>query len=163
MNLEEFSLAFLERDMTMLAPVEFYDFGTILSQVIYRDDPWQVEFVILRPGLGFPRQHRHPDVDTYDFGLGGEQPPFFVNGNIATSLRAGIRPLYRVASSDWHGIGEVPARGACFLSLQQWRNGVTPSAVGLNWEGTPMSLKHKTILQGARAKWIKGNNADIQL
>ena len=146
----------------MLAPVEFYDFGPILSQVIYRSDPWQVEFVILRHALGLPPQHRHPDVDTYDFGLGGERPPFFVGNESAVNLRDEIRPLYRVASTDWHGIGEVPPRGACFLSLQEWKNDVAPSAVGLNWEGTPMSIKHKIMLQRAGSKWIKTENANIQ-
>lgn len=151
-SLEGFVQYFLMQNFKQIAPVEFYDFGNVLSQVLYRDAPWQVEFVILRAGNAFPRQHRHPDVDAYEYDLSGGTP-FFVNG-VKPSDWKESHALVRVRSTDWHGVGDVP-RGACFLSIQEWLNGVNPSAVGLNWQGTPMSLQHRAMLKQPGAKWIR--------
>lgn len=158
-SLEGFVRYFLGLDFKHMAPREFYDFGNVLSLVLYRDAPWQTELFILRPGLGFPRQHRHPDVDAYEYLL-SERIPFFINGRdrsrgagaLANTGTLGV--ICEVRSSDWHGVGNVP-EGGTFLSIQEWKNGVVPTSVGLNWEGTPTSLQQKALLRTPGAKWIK--------
>lgn len=154
-ELDGFVRYFLALDFAHIAPVEFYDFGPVLSLVLYRSAPWQAELFILRPGKGFPRQHRHPDVDAYEYDLDGSIP-FIVNGEPGKSAATlgDSRPIYRVESGDWHGVGDL-SRETSFLSLQRWNNGRPPSSVGLNWEGAPVSEQHRKLLRQSRTVWVK--------
>jgi hypothetical protein len=154
MSLDGFVRYFLALDFAHMAPVEFFNFGPVLSLVLYRDPIWQAELFILLPGTGFPREHRHPDVDACEYDLDGAIP-FQINGRAGESLWPGAaRPLYEVNSTDWHGVGDVP-KGGHFLSLQRWKNGVAPTSVGLNWCGTPVSEEHRRMLRQPGALWVK--------
>lgn len=136
-----------------------YDFGPVVSVVLQRVPPFQAELFILKPGLGFPRAHRHPDVDSVEFVV-SEYIPFFVNGRDITRVDGMRERLtnygakYPVRAEDWHAVGDVP-NGGSFLSLQKWKNGVEPTSVGKNWEGCPVSQQHKTLLREPDSVWIK--------
>lgn len=155
MDLAHFAIEFLKEDFLRMTPREFYDFGDVKSQILYRGEEYQAELFMMLPGQGFPREHRHPDVDGFEYILSAGFP-FLVNGHKAETYFSFLpKPIYWARSSDWHGVGAVPA-GGTFLSLQRWKNGVTPSSVGLNWEGTPIGLTHKKILTNhPSAKWVK--------
>ncbi len=47
----------------------------------------------------------------------------------------------RVRPNDWHG-GIASKNGGAFISIQHWLNGVKPTHVGADWEGTTMGDKH---------------------
>ena len=47
----------------------------------------------------------------------------------------------RVREGDWHH-GYVKSPTA-FLSIQHWKNGVSPTTVAANWEGEPASVEQK--------------------
>lgn len=148
-ELTQFAHWFLTSRVAQLRPPHFAvrDFGTVLSFVLYRRPPFQVELFINPPGdLGFPDQHRHPDVDTYEVHLSGEL--FFVKNGEQIATDDEVRAIaadgasllsgqsVRVGPKDWHG-ATAGKEGAAFLSIQKWLNGAEPTSVGLNWEGNP--------------------------
>lgn len=174
MDLKSFIDYVLGQNFYAWRAIDFYDYGSVLSMVIYRDAAFQAELFVLKAGPGFPRMHRHPDVESVEYPLSADIP-FIVNGDDlsrcggmgrggmadraldggmsrVTHLGSGV--LYYVAESDWHGVGDVPG-SASFLSIQQWKNGAIPTSVGLNWEGTPVSTQHMAMLRKPGAKWIK--------
>lgn len=157
-TLEDFARYFVSSDFARFRAHEQVNYGSVLSLVIYRSGPWQAELFILKPGPGFPRMHRHPDVDSYEFVL-SDRMPLIVNGRDVSRGRPNAGDLYAVSTSDWHGIGDVP-QGGSFLSIQRWNNDVKPSSVGLNWEGTPVSLLHRALLRQPAAKWIRTRRED---
>ena len=168
-SLAGFVRYFLGLNFGVLRAVAFYDYGSVVSYVIYRGGRFQAEFFSLQPGPGFPRQHRHPDVDSVEFILSRHVPLIINSADVsgldgcggrlgiampeaADSVNAGT--LYPVLSTDWHGVGDVPDGGA-FISLQEWMNAREPTSVGLNWEGTPVSLKHRAMLRQPGAVWLR--------
>lgn len=157
-TLESFVRWFLTQRFQHMCAQEFYDYGSVLSLILYRDPPWQAELFILRPNNGFPRDHRHPDVDSYEYAL-SDSLPLIVNGKpwqeSGGEVRAGtLGDLCRVGAEDWHRVGDIP-HGGTFISLQEWKNGVRPTSVGKNWEGAPVSDLHKKLLREPDSKWVK--------
>ena len=59
--------------------------------------------------------------------------------------------ITRVRETDWHG-ANVMTDGGAFLSIQHWRNGVAPSSVGLDWEGTPVSSEQRALQEQESTK-----------
>lgn len=138
------------------------NFGTIISMLLYRNPPFQVELLIV-PGAtsSFP-SHRHPDVDTVEFGLSGEGD-LFINGQQAyTDEQARLwkegkfkaLPIH-ISPTDWHsGCGYTPYS---FLSIQKWLHGVVPTSVGLNWEGDLASTEHRDLIDQAEKAIFNAN------
>lgn len=126
-----------------------FDQGTAI--VLWRDGPFQVELITLRPGAGFPLEHRHPDVDTIDIPFGSTVP--LTLGGEPCKAQARRRPngskvpllLNRITENDWHGASKVK-HGSAFFSVQEWKNGVTPTSVVLNWEGPVLGANHRRLL-----------------
>ena len=161
-RLDDFFAFFLQQNFAHLSAVEVYDYGSVCSTVLYRSADLQAELFILKPNAGFPRDHRHPDVDSYEYVLSGHVP-LIVNGvDVSRGSDGGdgalavgnMRALYKVSSKDWHSVGDIPNGGA-FVSLQLWKNGRAPNSVGLDWEGTPVSETHRRLLRRKDAVWIK--------
>lgn len=119
--------------------------------MIDRHGQFQVEQFIVNGS--FPIEHRHPHVDSFEMHFCNEIP-LTVNGKPAKMkpMRRHSDPngpvLYvcRVRSTDWHG-AEVKV-GSAFFSVQRWADGVSPSSVGLDWEGSPVSMQHAAQLRG---------------
>ena len=126
------------------------NYGRVLSLVLYRKDEYQVELFLSAEKGGFPSEHRHPNVDSYEVHISGEVF-LTVNGENAARREVveDVRPdgsspiagyLTRVRPGDFHGAHE-DSSGA-FLSIQRWLNGVQPTSVGLDWIGPPTHEEH---------------------
>ena len=115
----------------------------LTSTCIYRHEPFQVEFVTVRPDTYIP-PHTHPNVDSYEVALRGIEfysdgktvlPMWFANKKAPDcNLSIAHYNVVRVLPESEHSAKAGP-EGGCFLSVQQWLNGVEPSAVGMDWKG----------------------------
>jgi len=115
----------------------------LTSTCIYRHEPFQVEFVTVKPDTYIP-PHTHPNVDSYEVALRGIEfysdgktvlPMWFANQKDPNSnLSIAHYNVVRVLPESEHSAKAGP-EGGCFLSVQQWLNGVEPSAVGMDWKG----------------------------
>jgi hypothetical protein len=137
-------------------PVEIRDCGYIMSVVIYREPPFQVEHATVAPFDRALRDHRHPDIDAYEVALDCPVvPPFIINDKLATNLPEFLPYLaVRVNSTDWHRVDKMES-AVSFLSIQEWLGGTKLTSVGMNWEGIPISDKHKQFLLTKDARWKK--------
>lgn len=127
------------------------NFGNIISFVLYRKKPFQVELFIVPHETSQFTKHQHPDVDVIEFGLSGDAD-LFIN-DICTHSRdqigewlAGTQKTVpiRITPQDWHhGCGYTPY---AFLSLQHWLHDVDPTSVGLNWIGPASSREQAALL-----------------
>lgn len=123
----------------------------VTSIVLYREKQFQVELVVCAPGTVIP-EHTHPDVESYEIAISGALE-FFVSGQQAGFFR---EPRADGLSRDFGKFVPVPsdaphhgragAEGACFISVQHWREGVAPSHVGLNWKGRTSGPLHDKAL-----------------
>lgn len=152
-TLQDFAAFFLELQFHRTHAFEFYDYGSVLSQILCRLSRFQAELFMIRPNIGFPRDHRHPDVDSIEYCM-SDHVPLIVNGKDLSNGKANWSAQYHVGPDDWHRVGDVPI-GGTFLSLQEWKNDRVPSSVGKNWEGCPVSDLHKKILREPDSVWIK--------
>ena len=126
------------------------NFGNIVSLVLYRKKPFQVELFIVPDAPSSFTEHKHPNVDVIQFGLTGDAG-LFVNSKLACSEADVLRwmngefktPFVRIHPTDWHsGLGRTPY---AFLSIQHWLNGVEPTSVGIEWEGEPSSVEQEAL------------------
>lgn len=148
-TLECFAEWFLQQRFVAMTPVAIYDYGGIRSLVLYRDTIFQAELFVIAPGAGFPEEHRHPHVDAFEVDIFGDIR-LTINGKrrrpTAIVRQGHERPfcMNRVRETDWHG-ASIMSKGGAFLSLQHWLNGIHPSSVGLDWEGTFVSKEHAML------------------
>jgi hypothetical protein len=117
--------------------------GVVSSLILYRDAPFQAE-LFFGVGPGYFPDHSHPHVDSIevvisggaDFTLRGQHvidPARLLLVSDTGALQvAGAR--VRIRPGVLHGANVGP-KGAAFLSLQHWLEGVAPTSVGLDWEG----------------------------
>lgn len=114
-------------------------FGDMIRFLLYREGQYQVElFITPHAPSSFP-EHRHPDVDTYEFPLCGHNMlymdgvPRYTEAQVDAWLHDGTikSQLVHIAPDDWHSGGGNTLYA--FLSIQRWLHGVSPSSVGLNW------------------------------
>lgn len=130
------------------------NFGTIISMLLYRKPPFQVELLIVPDATSSFPNHRHPDVDTVEFGLSGEGDlfidgiPAYTREQIALWKDGKFKALpIRISPNNWHsGAARTPYS---FLSIQKWLHGVEPTSVGLNWEGDLASTEHRDLIDKA--------------
>lgn len=127
------------------------NFGNMISFILYREGQYQVELFICPHQHSDFTVHRHPDVDTYEFPLCGDNH-LFLNGKEVYTIKETeawlANPnlqsqLVPIMHDDWHSGGGHTMYA--FLSIQHWLNGVEPSSVGLNWIGEPSSLEQKAL------------------
>lgn len=156
-NLFAFSKWFLSQSLSSLRPphnaVYFYqtEGGVVTSVVLCRVGQFQVELFV-GPGPGHFPEHAHPNVDSIEMHLTGEIaftirgrqviPPDRIKeiASDGASVFCGFRS--RVGAGVPHGANVGPGGGA-FLSIQQWRDGLQPTSVGLDWVGPPhVSARH---------------------
>lgn len=152
-NLESFAKRFLAGRINWFAVPKrnaIINFGNVISLVLYRKLHFQVELFISPFTQSSFTYHRHPNVDTMEFGLCGEAD-MFVNGMPAYSQEQlekwlngeAVTQLVRLKPDDWHsGCGRSPY---AFLSIQHWLNNVEPTSVGLDWVGEPSSIEQEIM------------------
>lgn len=123
-----------------------YNYGDIISLVLYRKEQFQVELFIVPVSPSSFVEHTHPDVDVMEFALSGITE-LFVNGKLLSYTD--------IAEADAWLLGDVPTAPICiapgiphrgqgitpyaFLSIQHWLNNTKPTSVGLNWHGAATS------------------------
>jgi hypothetical protein len=154
-SVEEFALYFLKSRLAWnnIPRVDnIKNFGTIISLTLYRQPPFQVELFIAPEANSIITTHRHPDVDAVEYGLCGDNTliindkPVYTSDQMNTWLLTDCdTPFVRIKPSDWHSGFNITS--ASFLSIQKWLNNVTPSSVGLNWEGEVVSNEHESLLK----------------
>ena len=110
---------------------------TFMSEVIiYRDPPFQVDFVTLFPGQFIP-PHYHPNVDSYDVNLTGNGEAI-VSGRVWTKrIQAQPRVNLRIpvlAGAIHYGF---TSEGSAFISMQKWKEGVPLSFLSEDWIDAP--------------------------
>lgn len=115
---------------------------TVTTIVLDRQGQFQVELVIIHPDApSWPGEHRHPHVDSIEIevndckgvtrnGVLVDRPDWVHNG----------RYLVHLAPTDFHGVRSKP-NGSSLLSVQKWI-GMSPSSVGMDWEGEPVHSSH---------------------
>ncbi len=145
-TLEEFKDWWLSRPVASLQPIEFRDSGNRHSIVYYRDGVFAAEQILWSPNLVLPA-HRHPHHDSWALPISGEMILLVGHDQAHTdnlihrartwSVQALKNRVIRINSDRWHG-GKAGPAGCSFWSLQQWKKGVTQTAVGLDWEGPPL-------------------------
>lgn len=154
-TVEDFTAHFLLRGRFMWRDVPRLDnirnFGNIISMILYRQPPFQVELLIVPHQHSSFTTHRHPDVDTVEFGLCGDSvfikngKPGHTDAQMASWLAGDYdTPLIRLTPNDWHsGYGNTPYS---FLSIQKWLHDVEPTSVGLNWDGDTSSTEQEQLI-----------------
>lgn len=153
-ELEQFARHFLMGRINWQAiprsPTAVTNFGNIISLVLYRKDQFQVELFIVPHDQSHFTEHRHPDVDVIEFGLTGDSA-LLINGIPAYSeddinkwlINEKQTARIHIAPTDYHsGQGYTPY---AFLSIQHWLHGISPSSVGLNWQGAPASSEQAEL------------------
>lgn len=128
----------------------------VTTVLMYRDSQFQVQMICVPPNYIIP-EHTHPNIDSYEVGVGGGMC-FSRNGhwitnetidhhapriqwNGAGTLNKKRGSCIRVRPTDVHG-GMFGPEGAVFLSVQQWLNGVAPHCVGADYAGKTLGLNH---------------------
>jgi hypothetical protein len=157
-HLSKLAMEFMSKPLDTILPlpgVVDFDQGTAI--VLWRYGRFQVELITLRPGAGFPLEHRHPDVDTIDIPFGSEVPltmdgkPCKAQPRRRSAGACTKVPLLlnRITENDWHGATKVK-KGSAFFSVQEWKNGVEPTSVVLNWQGPVLGANHLKMLGAKR-------------
>lgn len=127
------------------------NFGSIVRLLLYRKDQFQVELFIVPDSNSSFTLHCHPNVDTYEFPLTGDNRLFldghcvFSDEQVQQWLTGAVKsqPVHIGPKCYHHGYGNTPY---AFLSIQHWLNNIPPSSVGYDWEGIPSSLQHAQLL-----------------
>ena len=147
-ELDQFAVRFLTGRINWRHGIPRYgairNFGNIVSMVLYHKPPFQVELFIVPHDTSTFTEHRHPDVNVYEFHLTGDAvlyrdgvamaTPEYVQQWINGTVEASLIPIPPTCVHS--GMGFTPY---AFLSIQEWLNDVHPTSVGLNWIGAPSS------------------------
>lgn len=136
---------------------------SVMTLTLFRRPPFQVELVVLLPNSpGWPGEHRHPNVDSYEVAW-YNTVNFTKNGVICNGAEL-VVPVQiaqgvfvesgcvRLRPTDWHGTNQLKEGGA-LISVQHWLNGVEPTSVGNDWLGEPTTEGHAELLK------LRGNSA----
>lgn len=159
--LTNFLFWFLNQPIGMIQcpeePGTLTHYESVFTLTLYRNDPWQVELVIIKPGLPpWPGEHCHPNVDSYEvtwynnvnFTKNGKVvngPELVVPVELAKGSFA-LAKCVRLKPTDYHGINNLP-EGGSLISVQRWLNGVKPTSVGNDWRGQPTTEAHAELLR----------------
>ena len=110
----------------------------VVGLVVHRDGQFQTQLFTVEPNVSIPN-HRHPNVDSYEVAMNGMT--FTHSGRTIPFkiMRPGMA-IY-VDHDDLHEAYTLE-NGGCFLSVQQWLNGVSPTSVGNDWTGDTMGPQH---------------------
>lgn len=103
--------------------------------VLYRKGQYQVQMIVCKPHAVI-REHSHPNVDSYEFPIGGEGD---VTIDGYTWNTRNTKKVVHLAANCVHSAITGP-KGGIFLSIQKWTDGVTPKCAGL--DSSDLSTAH---------------------
>lgn len=125
------------------------------SYVLYREGQYQVELYLVAPNSYVP-PHSHPHIENIIIVWGGEMD--LKNGNQYYNLDQyfdepapdGTCKLFgqvtlKMTPGVEHEVN-VKKKGAAFLSIERWADGITPTSAILEWKGEPVGELHKKEL-----------------
>jgi len=162
-NLAEFITWYKDSGFPIRIPEKNAIFKTAQARalVLYREGQYQAELYLAMPNTHSP-EHSHPGVENAVMVIGGE-PNSTVNGEIELDTRPylnepneeGLCKLYGMAGAiqydnDTHSLITYD-KGACFISLEKWRDDIEPTSVTIQWDGAPVDPKHHAELIERRA------------
>ena len=155
-HLHEFARAFLDRN-----PVSanmFFDGPTskiaeVEASLLLRMGAFQVQLFSVPANYIIPA-HTHPNVDSFEVYIDGSvkfsHRGRFVFDAVETIISEDYTSyswrMLRVKPADRHG-AVVGSRGARFLSIQQWLNGVAPDCVACDYTGPVMDVSHLRLVK----------------
>lgn len=156
-TLEEFVDWYKKNNYPLRPPFEdkVYVNDNSHSFVLYREGQYQAELYLVAPNSYVP-PHSHPQLENIIIVLGGEMDlkngenyydltPFFdepaPNG---TSKLFGASTLKMVPGVE-HEVN-IFGKGAAFISMEKWVDGVKPTSATLEWNGPPVGEIHKQQL-----------------
>ena len=136
----------------------------VTALLVCRKGQFQVEMVIVPPDSFIP-EHVHPNIDSYEVGVGGGMclsrngqwivketldidPPSPEDPSLNRKRGAAIR----VKPGDVHG-GCFGTEGAVFYSVQHWLNGVKPTSVAHDYSGKVLGPDHE--VKDGMTKYVK--------
>lgn len=132
--------------------------GAFSGLTLFRTGQFQVQLWLCDPNSEIP-DHSHPNCDTILQYVSGEMS-LRLNG-VEVLRREDIKDVgdgtssargvwLRINPQDNHG-GTIGPAGSAFLTIQQWRHGVAPMSVELDWHGDPLSPEHEIAIKGKAA------------
>ena len=136
----------------------------VTALLVCRKGQFQVEMGIVPPDSFIP-EHVHPNIDSYEVGVGGGMclsrngqwivketldidPPSPEDPSLNRKRGAAIR----VRPGDVHG-GCFGTEGAVFYSVQHWLNGVKPTSVAHDYSGKVLGPDHQ--VKEGMTKYVK--------
>lgn len=127
----------------------------VTSVTWLRHEQFQVQLFIVPPNYVIP-EHTHPNVDSFEFYLGG-QSKFSLFGEwivdedeIKLPSDFGLSRIremsIRVLPNSPHG-GVFGPSGGVFMSIQHWLNGIEPHCVSSDYTGKVMGDHHLKMVK----------------
>lgn len=113
-----------------------------LGITLFRKDSFQIQQFLFEPNTEII-EHSHPNVESIELYICGDMRLTLdgreiFNYDTNESASDGTCPknggLLYLPPGSVHG-GSIGPRGGCFLSLQNWINGVKPKPIHLDWVG----------------------------
>lgn len=108
--------------------------GKFAGVTLYRNGPFQVQLFIAQPFASAP-PHTHPNVDSEEVLVQG-------TGVVLVAGRPPTRNIFTPVAPDDVHTAHAYEKGASFLSIQKWLNGVAPTSVERDWRGAPLDDAH---------------------
>ncbi len=114
------------------SPVKVSPLG-LCEFVLFREGKFQAEFITLFAGKVIPK-HSHPNVDSVDFHITGTGKSFIGRwsappANLKYGPLGNRMPIPAGVPHWGHAMTDVAV-----VSLQKWKNGVTPTFITDDWE-----------------------------
>jgi hypothetical protein len=127
----------------------------VVSVTWLRHEQFQVQLFIVPPNYVIP-EHTHPNVDSFEFYLGGQSKfslfgEWIIDENeIKLPSDFGLSRVrehsIRVFPNSPHG-GVFGPSGGVFMSVQHWLNGVKPHCVSSDYTGKVMGEHHLSMVK----------------
>jgi hypothetical protein len=127
----------------------------VTSVTWLRHEQFQVQLFIVPPDYVIP-EHTHPNVDSFEFYLGGQSKfslfgEWIIDENeIKIPSDFGLSRVrehsIRVLPNSPHG-GVFGPSGGVFMSVQHWLNGVKPHCVSSDYTGKVMAQHHMSMVR----------------
>jgi hypothetical protein len=151
-TLEEFAAWYKTNEYPVRPPFEDCVYVTDISYsyVLFRQGQFQAEIYLVKPNSGSP-EHSHPLVENIILFWGGDATPSHNGvpvsvGPFTRPAPDGTSPAFgvmgpKITDKHTHALHTGP-KGAAFLSLEKWPEGVKPTSVVVNWKGAAVGVQH---------------------